>query len=261
MAPIIHLVRHAQGYHNLSEANQQIRDPDLTPLGESQCDELCKRFDAHDKITHLVASPIRRTILTCLRSFTPAVKAGKKVIALPDAQEISTLPCDIGSDPSKLKEEFGELVDFHLLHEGWNDKSSESKYHPTPANLEARSRAARVWLRDLVNKAGDDAQVVLVTHGGILHFLTEDFDGVKLERGTGWDNTEIRSYEFKDPTGQDPEATLKETQPSWRRRRGSAIPLTETEQMQIRQAFQTALKEETKKQESRSAQASEAVVD
>ncbi|KAK6956987.1 hypothetical protein Daesc_002271 [Daldinia eschscholtzii] len=262
MAPIIHLVRHAQGYHNLNEENQQIRDPDLTPLGESQCDELCRRFDAHDKVTHLVASPIRRTILTCLRSFAPEVKAGKKVIALPDAQEISTLPCDTGSDPSKLKEEFGDLVDYHMLHEGWNDKSSGSKYYPTPANLEARARAARVWLRDLANKAGDDAQIVLVTHGGFLHFLTEDFDGVKLERGTGWDNTEIRSYEFKDPTGQDPNATLKETQPSWRRRRGSAIPLTETEQMQIREAFQTALKEETKKQESRSAQASEeAIVD
>ncbi len=89
MAPIIYLVRHAQGYHNLSLENQQIPDPDLTPLGESQCDELCKKFDAHDKITHLVASPIRRTLHTCLRSFAPVVQSGKKVIALPDAQEIS----------------------------------------------------------------------------------------------------------------------------------------------------------------------------
>lgn len=184
MAPIIHLVRHAQGYHNLSEVNQQIPDPDLTPLGITQCEELCKRFDAHDKITHLVASPIRRTLYTCLRSFAPAVDAGKKVIALPDAQEISTLPCDIGSEPSKLKEEFADRVDLHLVKEGWNDKSIESRYYPTPVKLEERSRAVRLWLRELVNKAGEDAQVVLVTHGGILHFLTQDFDGVKLERGT-----------------------------------------------------------------------------
>ncbi|XXG95893.1 hypothetical protein Hte_002167 [Hypoxylon texense] len=246
MAPIIHLVRHAQGYHNLSEENQQIPDPDLTPLGIKQCEELCKRFDAHDKITHLVASPIRRTLYTCLRSFAPAVDAGKKVIALPDAQEISTLPCDIGSDPSKLKEEFADRVDFHLVKEGWNDKSIESRYYPTPVKLEERSRAVRLWLRELVSKDGEDAQVVLVTHGGILHFLTQDFDGVKLERGTGWDNTELRSYEFEDPTGQDPNASLKETAPSWRRRRGSAIPLTETEQIQIQQAFQARLAEEIK---------------
>ncbi|KAI2468367.1 histidine phosphatase superfamily [Annulohypoxylon bovei var. microspora] len=183
MAPIIHLVRHAQGFHNLNVENQQLSDPDLTPLGITQCEELCKKFDAHDKVTHLVASPIRRTLYTCLRSFEPVVKSGKKVIALPDAQEISNLPCDIGSEPEKLAEEFGDQVDLHLVQKGWNDKSSGSKYYPTPVNLESRSRAVRLWLRDLANKAGEDAQIVLVTHGGILHFLTRDWDGVKLEKG------------------------------------------------------------------------------
>ncbi|OTB09531.1 hypothetical protein M426DRAFT_316076 [Hypoxylon sp. CI-4A] len=257
MAPVIHLVRHAQGFHNLNQENQQISDPELTPLGQSQCDELCKRFDAHDKITHLVASPLRRTIYTCLRSFAPVAQSGKKVIALPDAQEISTLPCDIGSEPSKLEDEFGDRVDLRLVQKGWNDKSRGSKYYPNPSNLEARSRAARLWLRDLVKEAGDDAQVVLVTHGGILHFLTQDWDGVKVEKGTGWENTELRSYEFEDPTGQDPDASLKEIQSSWRRRRGSAIPLTETEQLQLRQAFQIALDEDTKARED----SSQAVID
>ncbi|KAI1380375.1 phosphoglycerate mutase-like protein [Hypoxylon crocopeplum] len=247
MAPIIHLVRHAQGFHNLCAENQQQPDPDLTALGQTQCNELCKRFDSHGKITHLVASPLRRTLYTCLHSFAPVVKSGKKVIALPDAQEISTLPCDHGSDLSKLKQEFGDLVDLNLVQEGWNDKSRGSRYYPTPANLEARSRAARLWLRDLATKAGEDAQVVLVTHGGILHFLTQDWDGMKIERGTGWSNTELRSYEFEDPSGQDPNATLKEIQPSWRRRRGSAIPLTETEQRELQEAYETALAEETKK--------------
>ncbi|KAI6088683.1 phosphoglycerate mutase-like protein [Hypoxylon rubiginosum] len=252
MAPIIHLVRHAQGYHNLNEVNQQIPDPDLTPLGITQCEELCRRFDAHDKITHLVASPLRRTLYTCLKSFAPVFDAGKKVVALPDAQEISILPCDIGSEPSKLEKEFAGLVDLHLVKEGWNDKSIDSKYYPSPAKLEERSRAVRLWLRELASKAGDDAQIVLVTHGGILHFLTQDWDGVKLERGTGWDNTELRSYVFEDPTGQDPNASLKETNPSWRRRRGSAIPLTETEQTQIQQAFQARLAEETQNREASS---------
>ncbi|KAI0382130.1 phosphoglycerate mutase-like protein [Hypomontagnella monticulosa] len=244
MAPIIHLVRHAQGYHNLSVENQQLSDPDLTPLGETQCAELCKKFDAHDKITHLVASPLRRTLYTCLHSFAPVVQSGKKVIALPDAQEVSNLPCDTGSEPCKLKEEFASRVDLHLVQEGWNNKERGSKYYPAPAKLEARSRAVRLWLRELANKAGEDSQIVLVTHGGILHFLTEDWDGVKIERGTGWENTELRSYEFEDPTGQDPNASLKEIQTSWRRRRGSAIPLTETEQLEIRLAFEAMIEEE-----------------
>ncbi|KAK8014076.1 hypothetical protein PG990_007372 [Apiospora arundinis] len=224
MAPVIYLVRHAQGYHNLSKENEQLRDPDLTELGKQQCADLCKRFPFHDKITHLVASPMRRTIYTCLLSFAPVAEAGKIITALPDAQEVSLQPCDHGSDPSKLKAEFGDKVDFSLVPEGWNDKSPKSKYYPDPKLLAARARDARLWLRDLVREAGDDAQVVLVTHGGILHFLTGDWDGYSTGSGTGWSNTEFRSYEFQDTTYEDPNASLKENKSSRRERRGSAIP-------------------------------------
>jgi broad specificity phosphatase PhoE len=183
MAPVIHLVRHAQGYHNLNAENLWIRDPDLTDLGKQQCEELCKNFPYHDQITHLVASPIRRTIYTCKLSFGPAVKAGKKIIVLPDAQEVSLNPCDVGSDREKLRQEFGELVDFHLVTSDWNKKTPDSKYYPDPQKLEARSRSVRLWLRDLVKKTGTDSQVVLVTHGGILHFITEDWSGITPGRG------------------------------------------------------------------------------
>jgi hypothetical protein len=61
---------------------------------------------------------------------------------------------------------------------------------------------------------------------------------------TGWANTECRSYEFKDPTGQDPDAALQETKSSWRRRRGSAIPLTETEHQQMREMVQKMVEAE-----------------
>ncbi|KAI1147715.1 histidine phosphatase superfamily [Nemania diffusa] len=246
MAPVIHLVRHAQGYHNLNLDNQWLRDPDLTELGKQQCDELNKQFPNHDKITHLVASPIRRTIFTCQLSFAQAVKGGKKIIALPDAQEVSLFPCDVGSDLESLKNEFGDLVDFQLVTEDWNKKTPESKYYPEPQKLEARARTARIWLRDLVKDAGDDTHVVLVTHGGILHFLTEDWSGIQPGRGTGWENTEYRSYEFVDKTGQDPNASLEELPESRRRRQGSEIPLTDTEKSEMRAAYESQLNIELK---------------
>lgn len=62
--------------------------------------------------------------------------------------------------------------------------------------------------------------------------------------GTGWNNTECRAYEFADPTYQDPGASLKETATSWRQRRGSAGPLTETEQKQLREAFSERLRQD-----------------
>jgi len=186
MAPVIHLVRHAQGFHNLSVENQKLRDPELTPMGKDQCAALCKNFPDHDKITQLVASPMRRTLYTCLLSFAPVVEAGRpgsKVIALPDVQEVSLYGCDLGTDVDKLKVEFGDQVDFSNVPASWNDKSPASKYYPTPEKLAARARDARLWLRNLANKLGEDAQIVVVSHGGILHFITEEWDDIEAGRG------------------------------------------------------------------------------
>lgn len=50
-----------------------------------------------------------------------------KVIAIPEAQETSDVPCDTGSDPDVLKKEFEEKklpVDLSLVKEGWNSKVS-----------------------------------------------------------------------------------------------------------------------------------------
>lgn len=48
-----------------------------------------------------------------------------KLIALPDVQETSDVPCDTGSDPGVLEKEFVEKglpVDLGLLRDGWNNK-------------------------------------------------------------------------------------------------------------------------------------------
>ncbi|KAK3998313.1 histidine phosphatase superfamily [Cladorrhinum sp. PSN332] len=238
----VHLVRHAQGFHNLCVENHQLRDPDLTPLGESQCAALQKDFLHHEKVTHLVASPMRRTIYTCLLSFKPVVERGVKVVALPDIQEVSPFPCDCGSEPEDLLKEFGGgaegKVDLGLVKEGWNDKGIGSEYAPEMRKLEVRAKRAREWFRDLGKDAEEndkEVNIVAVTHGGFLHFLTEDWDGMDLNKGTGWSNCEWRSYEVVEEEGTG-EVRLKEVEQSWRRRRGSLQGLTETEQMELRSA-------------------------
>ncbi|KAL2161942.1 hypothetical protein VTH06DRAFT_7727, partial [Thermothelomyces fergusii] len=53
-----------------------------------------------------------------------------------------------------------------------------------------------------------------------------------------------RTYEFVDRAdGDEDEASLRETDASWRRRRGSAAPLTETEQRELRAATEGRLRE------------------
>lgn len=218
---IITLVRHAQGYHNLSVANEQLPDPDLTPLGEAECNALATTFPSPEKITHLVASPLRRTLYTCLFSFPSAVARGLTILAMPELQENSNLPSDTGSDPSALQAEFGKgpfagTVDLSRVHEGWNSKTG--RWSPTEVAIEARARDARLMLREMAQQNDEDKEIIAVTHGAFVHYFTENWDGFDPIRGTAWLNAEFRSYEYVNPAGIDSNASVIETEESKARR-------------------------------------------
>ncbi|PQE30394.1 phosphoglycerate mutase protein [Rutstroemia sp. NJR-2017a WRK4] len=240
MPTTIHLVRHAQGFHNLTTANHILPDPLLTPHGLEQCRVLSQNFPSPDSITHLVASPLRRTIYTTLYSFPSVLSRGVKVVALPEIQETSDLPCDTGSDVRVLEKEFGEgefrgLVDLSRVEEGWNEKGVGGRWEPSSGAIEKRAREARVWLRGLGrDNKGEDVNVVVVTHGGFLHYFTEDWEDSAKFSGTGWENTEFRSYRFVDEKGDDANASVKETRESRERRKGTEKELTREEQENLR---------------------------
>lgn len=149
----------------------------------------------------VAASPLRRTINTALLSFQPVFEAHKdfKVLCIPEAQETSDEPCDTGSDPAVLQKEFvdrGLPVDISLVHDGWNSKviffasmrncrfknadirMQEGKWAPTISALRNRAREVRKWL-----KSRPEKQIVLVTHGGLLHYLTEDWEDGSMYQG------------------------------------------------------------------------------
>ena len=157
------------GYHNLSVANHQIHDPSLTPFGLEQCRSLAQDFPYHESTRAIVVSPLRRTIYTALNAFKPLIDKGMPVIALPELCETADVPCDTGSDVAVLKEELKDKpVDLSRVKEGWNVKTG--KWSAEPAAIEKRAREARQWL-----KARPEKEIVVVTHGGFLHYFTEDW--------------------------------------------------------------------------------------
>nr|ACA34722.1 CtnF [Monascus aurantiacus] len=239
MPPIIHCVRHAQAIHNLSVANHVIPDPILTDLGNEQCRKLREKFPYHSDVELVVSSPLRRTIATSLQGFEPVFQSreGLKLIVHPDLQETSDVPCDTGSNPEVLREEIekgGLPVDLGLLFDGWNSK--KGPYAPTNKEIKNRARAARRWL-----KARPEKVIVVVTHGGFLHYFTEDWEDSSEYQGTGWANTEFRTFEFADVEHKDDlegygldgdNATLIETVES-RRRRGKDGTTPSREQQKV----------------------------
>ena len=126
------------------------------------------------------------------------------------------------------------MVDLGLVHEGWNSKTG--RWSASASAIEKRAREARVFLRELGTEAaettGEDQHIVVVTHGGYLHYFTEDWDGNEKFTGTGWANTEFRSYEFD--TEAEETASLVETKESRSRRQGTEHPLSKTEQMELK---------------------------
>lgn len=225
----LHFVRHAQGYHNLGSQFHGLRDPALTPLGEKQCATLrSKLLDTYNidptKISLITASPLTRTIHTAALVFTDTFASlngfktkGKEILCLPTAQETSSYPCDTGSERQVLKiacAKAGWPVDLSRLSADWIDKSADSPYFPTNTKLAARARETRRILlhegKTLQRSIDQDVEVVLVTHGGLLHYLTEDWEDANQGMGTGWQNTELRSYTFVDEGDADA-AHVRET--------------------------------------------------
>lgn len=137
-----------------------MHDPLLTPYGEEQCRTLRKDFLYMQSIDLVVASPMKRTIYTALIAMEPVLEEKNlKVIAMPELQETSDLPCDTGSKPEELTKLFeGKPVDLELVRPGWDSK--RLKWAATATAIEKRARDARQWLM-----ARPEKEIVVVSHG------------------------------------------------------------------------------------------------
>jgi len=169
MPPTIHLIRHAQGYHNLNNENHKMHDPLLTPHGEQQCRDLASSFPYTKSLDLIVASPLKRTIYTALLSLPS--RTDLTLIALPEIQETSDEPCDTGNSVEEIRKEFektGRKLDLSLVTPDWNSK--KGRWAPSSETVAERCKVARHWLRNRKEK-----DIAVVTHGGCLHYLTEDW--------------------------------------------------------------------------------------
>lgn len=180
----VFLVRHAQAEHNVDQ-RYHLRDPPLTELGQRQARTLRDRLTVRPDV--VIASPLIRTLQTALIGITGGTDV--PLVSLAELQETSTEPCDTGSPKSTLlaREEFQGIVDFSDLPDDWDSKQGKWAY--SDKALTARAADARGYLL-----SRPESVIVAVTHGGFLHYLTEDFSGKGDFNGTGWYNSEFREY-------------------------------------------------------------------
>lgn len=230
-AKLVHIVRHAQGHHNVFNGPtcQAPHDPRLTPEGEAQCAAL-QRVTAALRPTLVVASPLTRTLQTANLCFGPqAEAAGAPHIALEYVRETVNFLCDgrralteivaeVCAPPSAARWDFSPCADdadaiwakYERKHGSATAFTRHRESSDQPA-LRERARSALGWLC-----ARPEREVVVVSHCAfLLHVFGTlqrggeageplfAFDDMSLEAwmAAPFCNAEMRSVIFEFPDG------------------------------------------------------------
>jgi broad specificity phosphatase PhoE len=194
MVSKIIIVRHAESVHNVTKDFSQL-DPPLTSLGVEQASSISQKLPT-GHIATIISSPLRRALQTTLAGFSTildkryfdkssgkGIEGGAKLSLDPDLQERSNEPCDTGSSASELAKAFPSLF-FDDLGEEWLKKSG--RYAPNDDAVRERAEQVRKGLFEKAESLEGEKRkdIVVVTHGVFMKFLTEDQD-IDLPKA-GW---------------------------------------------------------------------------
>ncbi|EME39879.1 hypothetical protein DOTSEDRAFT_137925 [Dothistroma septosporum NZE10] len=205
MAPTsrIFLTRHAQAQHNVDLDYMGNPDSPLTALGKKQAASMAHQIPKLQQEAELiVSSPLKRTLQTTRLGWGPAVErlgGIKKVVTLPQAQEVNDYPCDTGSSKEVLEAdpEFAQF-DFSSLTPDWTSK--RGFWADDAETVRKRAQWVRQWLRER-----PEANIVLVAHGDILRRITGNEKGPSTYM---WKNAEVREFRFRPDTVDKEEAYI-----------------------------------------------------
>ncbi len=204
MPPTIDIFRHAQARHNVEPNGDGLRDPHLTAKGMAHAEALRGTFPHASKVRRIISSPMRRTVQTALIAFGPTIQEGNmKVVLVPELEECSARPSDMGSPAPELRAEFGHVLDLQFLSDGWWYKGGSTSYgRRIQAKVAARARRARLYIRRVARELDDDDHLVVVAHSGFIRHL--------IQGAPRFRTAETRPCRFVDLFADDGEALLAE---------------------------------------------------
>lgn len=171
---IIHIVRHAQGYHNVNKEYREIRhlDARLTDHGLQQCAGLASKAPSLPENAMVVTSTMTRCIQTALCSF-PNVK---RFLAHESIRETVNFACDQRRVISELQQDHPKVDFSHVkVHkdELWNSYDMmlghDHSGHRESAQLYKVAERGREFLHWL--KGREETEVVVCSHEAFLRCI------------------------------------------------------------------------------------------
>jgi broad specificity phosphatase PhoE len=87
---------------------EAFHDPQLSPVGIGQCEKFRANFkDDSQYITHVLSSPLRRSLETARLAFKDILAKHIKIVAMPELQSCECGPNSTGHSVFELKEQHG----------------------------------------------------------------------------------------------------------------------------------------------------------
>ena len=221
---IVHLIRHAEGTHNLNEEQSKLPlhfDAKLTEKGVNQCNELAKRTKDLN-VEAIVVSPLTRTLDTAILSFPHLYGDGKTkkssvpFIAHEEWRETVNFLCDARRPTSVLQQQYPHVCFNNLVHDQddpiwahyesiYGDHSAHLSKRESDDPISLYNRAHSAW-KVLLNRP--EKNIALVGHSAFfMHMFTplfEELNGVVRYEDAGvaelmnsrFDNCELRSVKI-----------------------------------------------------------------
>ncbi|XDG03170.1 hypothetical protein ABKA04_002785 [Annulohypoxylon sp. FPYF3050] len=210
---------------SVEEAFMSFKDSGLSENGLKQCQEFSDRSKFFStmgpvgRVTHVVSSPLQSSIYSC-RIALDRIASSTSIILRPELMDTGLLAPVFGTDYVTLYQQFAGMADLSALSHGWESVDADSPNAHDIEKIKARTTAGRKWLMELARDAGENAHIVVMTHGKTAHFLTDDFQGAGAPKDRDWDgDLSWRSYKFDFDAEK-----MVETPESLERREATALP-------------------------------------
>ena len=198
---IIHLVRHAQGVHNIAGEKdpagyllEENEDALLSSLGEEQCHSLENSTELtsfSQNASLLIVSPMRRTLQTATLSFPHLINKIPWIGYENVREQTGVHPCDRRRPISEHKIHYPH-VDFSLVLD--DEDQLYSRYPDCREPIEEVINRAHDFLLFLHSRS--EREIVVVTHSAYLRHLLQHLL-VVVETSSSEENLQSTSSEFQ----------------------------------------------------------------
>lgn len=171
-----------------------VENPVLTKLGHMESEQFQHFFEPYNRITHIICSPLKRTLQTAVIAFKPLLRDGLKVVCWSDLRGFGSDPFHRSGSREKLLDFInGNPVEISPMDDMLSRNLSAPGI-PTWAQASGRAERVKLALRELrdkmteqeipgyqdtlahfgtrTSKVGNNIEVAVVGHSSLFRQLT-----------------------------------------------------------------------------------------